>query len=152
MTSPSRSQRMRPVHDAAASEAQDLSRELGDAERTLAMQLDRLRELGEHRAEYGARVREAGTLAGGRWRDYRIFLDRLNQAVAMQEKTVATWRERCDTLRRQWQTKRQRLESLERIIERYRRNELAEEARREQRTADAQATRRTGSDPYGSGG
>jgi len=134
-----RSTRMQPVHDVASAEEQDLSRDLGRAQRTLQEQIGRLQELRQHREEYAAKSRESEALGSSRWRDYRLFLDRLNQAIVMQEGIIADWRRRRDDLRRQWQVKRQRLESLDRIIDRYRRNELREEERREQRAVDAEA-------------
>lgn len=137
-----RSTRMQPVHDVASAEEQDLSRALGKAEKTLEEQVGRLQELRNHRAEYAARSRESEAVGSSRWRDYRQFLDRLNQAIVMQEGIIADWRRRRDDLRRQWQMKRQRLESLDRIIERYRSNELREEERREQRAIDAQSAPR----------
>jgi flagellar FliJ protein len=138
-----RSTRMQPVHDVASAEEKDLSRELGKAERTLDEQVSRLQELRSHREEYAAKSRQSEALGSPQWRDYRLFLDRLNQAIVMQEGIIADWRRRRDDLRRQWQVKRQRLESLDRIIDRYRRSELVEEERREQRAADAQARPRT---------
>lgn len=134
-----RSTRMQPVHDVASAEEKDLSRELGKAEKTLQEQIARLQELRTHRQEYAAKSRESEALGSSQWRDYRLFLDRLNQAIVMQEGIIADWRRRRDDLRRQWQVKRQRLQSLDRIIDRYRRNELEEEERREQRAVDAQA-------------
>ncbi len=138
-----RSTRMQPVHDVASAEEKDLSRELGQAERTLDEQIHRLQELRSHREEYAAKSRQSEALGSSQWRDYRLFLDRLNQAIVMQEGIIADWRRRRDDLRRQWQVKRQRLESLDRIIDRYRRSELVEEERREQRAVDAQARPRT---------
>lgn len=133
-----RSRRMQPVHDVASAEEKDLSLELGRAEQTLGEQQRRLAELQAHRTEYTAKSRDAGALGSTRWRDYRLFLDRLNQAIIMQEGIVADWRRRRDDLRRRWQQKRRRLESLDKIIDRYRRNELLEDDRREQRAADAE--------------
>lgn len=133
-----RSSRMRPVQEIAAAEEQDLSRSLSDAELTLEEQLNRLEQLRQHRDEYAARHRESGTVGGMQWRDYRMFLDRLNQAILSQERIVESWRARRDGLRQQWQLKRQRLESLDKIIDRYRRSELLEEERREQRVTDSQ--------------
>lgn len=134
-----RSRRMQPVHDVASAEEKDIARELGRVEQTLQEQKTRLAELRRHREEYAAKSQDTGVLGTTRWRDYRLFLDRLNQAIAAQERIVIDWRRRRDELRGRWQLKRRRLDSLDRIIERYRRNELVEEERREQRAADAQA-------------
>ncbi len=133
-----RSRRMQPVQDIASAEEQDLARALADAERTLETQLGRLRELKQHREDYAARSRQPGSLGGSQWRDYRVFLDRLNQAIVAQERIVAGWRTRCDGLRGQWREKRRRVESLDRIVERYRRSERIEDERREQRRLDAE--------------
>ena len=133
-----RSRRMQPVQDVATAEEQNLARELADAERTLESQLGRLEELKRHRQDYTARSREAGSLGSTQWRDYRLFLDRLNHAIVAQERIVTGWRTRCDGVRRQWQQKRRRVESLDRIVERYRRSERLEDERREQRRLDAE--------------
>ena len=96
----------------------------------------KLGELNAYRENYAARARDAKALNSAHWKDYQNFLARLDQAARSQQQVVNDCRENLEVFRRRWLVKRQRVESLERVQERYRQQESAHADRVEQRLLD----------------
>ena len=115
---------------------------MGEAQRTLEHELGRLEELMAYRESYMADQSTKKVLQAGQWQDYHKFLGRLNRAVTAQEQVVREGRLNQEAHRKRWAVKRQRLEALSRIVERYRTEELKEAERREAQLQDAQPFRR----------
>jgi len=131
-----RSDRIRKIATLAQAEERQQCREMSDSQRQLNGQLQKLEELEAYRRTYLARPRPSGSVSTSHWQDYQSFLQRLDQAVNVQQQAVMQGRKNRDLHRRHWVVKRQRLESLERVVERYRRQEDIEKERRDQRAAD----------------
>ena len=131
-----KSQRIDKVRAVAEAEEKACCREMGASQRKLDEEIERLEELKAYRVGYDKKQATPATIGAVQWADYQRFLQRLDEAVAAQSLVVLDNREKVELHRRQWMVKRQRLESLGRVVERFRNLELVEEERRLQKSMD----------------
>ena len=108
----------------------------GKSQRQLEEQMARLGELNAYRQSYGDASKSMQNVSSVHWKDYQSFLDRLDQAVQSQQQIVRNSEQNLEAHRRRWLAKRQRLDSLQRVLERYQQEEHRFLERREQRTLD----------------
>lgn len=131
-----RSARLRKILSVAEAEERSLGMRTGRAQKKLLEENRKLGELNAYRESYAARARSASALSSAHWKDYQNFLSRLDQAVRSQQQVVNDCKKNLELHRSRWLVKRQRVESLERVQERYRQQELSHADRIEQRTLD----------------
>ena len=131
-----KSQRIEKVRAIAKSEEQLVCRDMGESQRKLDDEIGRLEELKAYRLGYETRRAKTGSIPAAQWQDYQRFLQRLDAAVTAQTQVVLDGRQMLDMHRRRWMSKRQRLESLGRVVERFSDEESAEEERRTQKLMD----------------
>jgi flagellar FliJ protein len=110
----------------------------------LAGQADaQAQQLGVYRSEYverwSARFRDPGSVA--LLQCYQGFMQRLDQAIAQQRNAVAQAQIRVDQARGVLRDSQRRVASVEKLIERRRRQEQRQVARREQARTDETAQR-----------
>ncbi len=131
-----RSARLKKILSVAEAEERSLGMQTGRAQKKLLEEKRKLGELNAYRESYAARARSANALSSAHWKDYQNFLSRLDQAVRSQQQVVNDCEKNLELHRRRWLVKRQRVESLERVQDRYRQQEVAHADRIEQRTLD----------------
>lgn len=131
-----RSARLKKILSVAVAEERSLGLQTGRAQKKMLSEKHKLGELNAYRQNYAARARSATALSSAHFKDYQNFLSRLDQAVRSQQQVVTDSEKNLELHRRRWLVKRQRVESLERVQERYRQQELAHADRMEQRTLD----------------
>lgn len=131
-----RSSRLKKIVALAEAEERHFGVLTGRAQSRLNEQLGRLGELNAYRHDYADKAQENVKLHSAHWKDYQNFLFRLDDAVRSQQMIVDDCRQKLDAHRRQWMDKRQRLESLDRVRERFRQEEKLHDERLEQRTQD----------------
>ena len=108
----------------------------GRSRQRLQEQVARLGELNAYRQSYASRSRSLQDVNSAHWKDYQGFLQRLDQAVQSQQQLVRDSEQDLEIHRRRWLAKRQRLDSLQRVLDRYQVEEKQFEERREQRVQD----------------
>ena len=141
MTKPFSLQTVLELMQARADEAtQHLARLIAnerDAKNKLAM-------LQQYRDEYASRFRQAAQngLSQREWHNYQEFLNRLDEAVDLQTKTVAQQVQHTVAGQRNWQQHRKKLKAFDTLSDRHFANENAQELKREQKTQDEFATRK----------
>ena len=143
-----RSQKLSKIVSLATSEERRCGAETGRSRRKLEEQLAKLGELNAYRQNY-AELRQSMTGAdAAHWKDYQSFMQRLDEAVKAQQQIVRESEQNLDRHRRRWLVKRQRLESLQRVLENYRSEEAVRAERHAQRALDdlPQRDRAFGSD------
>jgi len=136
-----RSERMKIVESVAEHDEQQECRALGESQRKLDDELGRLEELKAYRQTYVPKRKLKNGLRGLEWQDYHRFLNRLDQAVAAQEQVVRDGKSQRKAHRERWAIKRQRLESLSRVIDRYKVAEYDETERQLRKLQDSQPIR-----------
>ncbi len=108
----------------------------GEYRRQLEEQRARLNELDSYQRTYRDKPTGMTGLPAARLKDYQSFLDRLDRALDAQRQIVSDSEQKLEIHRRQWQAKRQRLQSLERALDRYRQEERQHAERQQQRIDD----------------
>ena len=129
----------------ASTEERTLGEATGHSQRRLQEEKDRLGELNAYRVDYAEKAKNMGNVHAAQWKDYQRFLARLDDAVRTQEQRIRDCEQTVEAHRQRWLAKRRRLESLERVLDRYRREEQAADERRDQRLLDDLPRR---GDPY----
>ena len=136
MKSRSRSRKIGKVVSVAAAEERRYGQIAGQSQRYLDEQLQRLGELNAYRHNYVGSVGGGSAVNSAHWKDYQNFLSRLDAAVGAQQQIVHNCEQAALTHRQQWLAKRQRVETLQRVLEKYRLEDLTTEARLEQKILD----------------
>lgn len=131
-----RSRKIGKIASIAAAEERRLGELTGRSRKHLEEQLDRLGELNAFRHDYAKKSQARSTLSSAHWKDYQEFLHRLDQALKAQQQIVRESERTLETHRARWIAERQRLESLERVIEKCEAEERMHEARLEQKRMD----------------
>ena len=131
-----RSRKISKVAGLAAADERRLGQAAGRARQQLEEQRNRLGELNAFRHNYAKKSADPSSLRAAHWQDYQAFLHRLDTAVKAQQQIVRDGERMLETHRQRWIAKRQRLESLERVLEKCRTEERRQEARREQKRLD----------------
>ena len=134
-----RANRLGRVLDLAKQEERSKLAAIGRVQQSLDESIDRLEELETYRNDYARIFKQGETLTPARWRDYQSFLSRIDEAVSIQKEQVKVGRENREKLHRLWMSKRQRLDSIERVMERHRKSLAAESERCAQRALDEMA-------------
>ncbi|ANO51050.1 flagellar export protein FliJ [Woeseia oceani] len=130
--------RIQRVQHLAETEERKFCRAMGEAQRLLGDNEKRLQELQEYRREYASRRPNGvkGTISSVQWADYQNFLHRLDEAVRAQQELVMNSKQNRDAHRKRWMLKRQKMESLQKVVDRYRTDAVREDERQEQKVQD----------------
>ncbi len=136
-----RSSRFQKIVKLAETDERRFAQATGASQRQLNDQVARLGELNAYRHDYAAKAKTLGFTSAAQLKDYQDFLGRLDQAVMSQQQIIHDCEQNLERHRRQWQVKRQRLESLDRVRERYLSEEAATQERQLQRVIDDRPAR-----------
>jgi len=128
--------RLRRILALAVTEERRLAVQTGRSQARLDEQRARLAELREHRRGYSRLSPESGNVPAAHWKDYQRFLGRLDHAVRSQQQIIADCERALDLHRQRWQVKRQRVESLQQVVDRTEEEVRRAADRREQRALD----------------
>jgi flagellar FliJ protein len=137
-----KSKRFEPIQEIASSSANDLSRSMAEAGRKVADLEHQLEQLQTYRDEYVRNsAQSSGTIDAVKLQNYRSFLDRLGEALNQHLKSLDMARKEFEKRRAQWSEKRVEAESLNRVVDRFRKEEQHAADRKEQREGDEAAMR-----------
>lgn len=136
-----KSKRFEPIHEIASNSAKDLSRIMGEAGRKVAELERQLEQLQVYRDEYVRNSQSSGAMDAVKLQNYRSFLGRLGEALNQHHKSLDQARQEFERRRAQWSEKRIEAESLNRVVDRFRKEEQHAADRREQREGDDAAMR-----------
>lgn len=127
---------MERIFVVAKTEERQECEEMGRAQRLLDAEISRLDELLAYRRAYEQKASADSGIQPTHLVDYQNFLSRLNNAVTEQQKHVLSGQQNRDLHRERWMAKRQRLDSLQNVVERYRKSEVQEEEQKAQKILD----------------
>ena len=131
-----RSQKLSKIVSLATSEERRYGAETGRSRRNLEEQIAKLGELNAYRQNYAELTQSMKGTDAAHWKDYQSFMQRLDEAVKAQQQIVRDSEQNLDRHRRRWLVKRQRLESLQRVLDSYRNEEAVKAERYAQRLLD----------------
>ncbi len=130
-----RSKKLDRIVSLASSEERRWGEKAGKSRQELDEQRARLGELNAYRHNY-AQQNTPARVGSAQLKDYKHFLQRLDAAVSAQRQIIQDSERNYETVRRHWMQKRQRRESLERVLDKHLRTEAAWEDRLEQKKLD----------------
>lgn len=137
-----KSKRFEPIQEIASSSAKDLSRHMSEAARNVAEIEQQINQLRHYRDEYTRNSTQGnGSMDAVKLQNYRSFLDRLTAAMEQHAKNLELARAEYEKRRAAWSEKRIEAESLNKVIDRFRKEERHAADRREQREGDDAAMR-----------
>jgi flagellar protein FliJ len=137
-----KSKRFEPIQEIASTSAKDLSRAMGEAGRKVADLERQLEKLLSYRDEYARKsTQTSGAIDAVKLQNYRMFMDRLGEALRQHLKSLDNARAEYERRRTLWSEKRIEAESLSRVVERFRKEEQYAADQREQREGDDTAMR-----------
>jgi flagellar export protein FliJ len=132
-----KSKRFEPIQEIASTSAKDLSRAMGEAGRKVADLERQLEQLQSYRDEYLRKSSQgAEAIDAVKLQNYRMFLERLGEALRQHLKSLEIARSEYERRRALWSEKRIEAESLSRVVDRFRKEERHAADRREQREGD----------------
>jgi len=136
---------MTPVARVDDNKERHAEKECGKSKQVLKDHEARLEELVKYRDEYNQRFQESGSngLEAQKVHEYRIFLNRLNDAVNRQRETVRRATEESIEYKESWMHTRSHAKALEKVVERYQSQEEQELERKEQKESDERSSRKT---------
>jgi len=127
----------------ATTETDDAAKRLGRAIRACEDTEQKLAMLLQYRDDYQQRLRDgmaAGMSASG-YRNFQLFLDKLDTAISGQQKIVEDARRRRESERGAWQSSERKRMSYGTLAARAEQVELRKESKRDQKLMDEFATR-----------
>src|ERR1700761_4972379 len=137
-----KSKRFEPIQEIVSSSAKDLSRTMGETARRVAELEQQLKQLKHYRDEYTRNSAQGNSsMDAVKLMNYRSFLDRLTAAMDQHAKNLDIARAEYEKRRALWSEKQIEAESLNRAIDRFRREEQHAADRREQNEGDEAANR-----------
>jgi flagellar FliJ protein len=137
-----RSKRFEPIQEIVSTSATDLSRTMGEAGRRVADLERQLEQLKTYRDDYVTNsTGSRGAMDAVKLQNYRSFIDRLGEVQRQHLVKLNVARAEYEQRRLQWSEKRIEAESLGRVIDRFRKEELHAAEQREQREGDDAAMR-----------
>ncbi len=131
-----RTRKIGKIASLAAAEERRFGEQAGRSQQQLNEQLERLGELNAFRHNYAKQNAGTRELNSAHLKDYQNFLDRLDTAVRAQQQIVRDCEQNLATHRQRWMVKRQKLESLERVLARYQAEDTARDDKLEQKRLD----------------
>lgn len=127
--------RLEPIHDLAERREDEVARELSEARQQLALREAQLREL------EGYREPSTAAISAEMLRNREAFRLRLADAIVQQRRVVELARRHVEQIRQRWLASHQQTQLYDKLIDRARTHEQAEQDRRAQRELDELALR-----------
>jgi flagellar FliJ protein len=138
------SERFKPVQRIADTRERKAAAALGDSLKARHEAEQRLADLRNYHGEYLERLRLAN-LQGmnlAQVREYQVFLDKLEQAIAEQERIVQCAAASCDSAQAEWRDKYTRTRVMNKVVERMQTEERLQADKREQAQQDDRPQRK----------
>jgi len=136
-----KSERLKPVQRINESREKDAARALGRSVQIVQQHEQRLAELQQYRDEYDRQIQSMGEngVVASRLQQMQSFLHNLNQAISQQQLIVEQARREQEHKRRSWQQAHGKTQVMDKVVERYRRDEQYQANKRDQKENDEHA-------------
>ncbi|MCU7918524.1 MAG: flagellar export protein FliJ [Candidatus Thiodiazotropha sp. (ex Epidulcina cf. delphinae)] len=130
--------RLRPVQRVAHSKEQTAARNMGEARKHLEQEEAKLLQLKRYHQEYLERFQQMAKegIGSNQLQEYRTFLAKLDEAIQQQQDVVAASMVSHSSSKNNWKQKHTRTQALNKVVDRYRRQEIQSADRREQKESD----------------
>jgi flagellar FliJ protein len=127
----------------ATTEVDEAARRLGALQQDRAGLEQQLKGLVTYRTEYENRLTEASKagIGGANWRNFQQFIATLSEAIGQQQAGIDAMAGKIDLATREWQIKKQKLNSFQTLDNRATQRENVRLGRIEQRESDEHAAK-----------
>lgn len=138
-----KSKRFKPIAKLAASREQEAAKVLGKSQQVLTAQELRLAELKTYRSEYVESYMSAGGkgISVDQMRNYQVFLVNLDKAISQQEILVNNTTNEVGKDKTQWFETLSRKKVMNKVVDKFKHEELRSASKSEQREMDDRVTR-----------
>jgi flagellar protein FliJ len=138
------SDRFKPIQMIAAHKERKAAAALGDSMRQRDAAQQRLDELRAYLVDYLERFHQLSVrgLPSTQVREYQVFITKLENAIAAQERVVASSQDRCSTQKAQWQGSYTKAKAMDNAVGRLQEREKQDADRKEQKVSDEHSQRR----------
>jgi len=135
--------RMQPVADLARQQAETAAHSVADCGLKYTVIRKQLDELLSYRNDYEKCFREMSNtgLNAVQIKDYRIFMNRLDEAIEQQHAVLNSAGNRLSASKQVWIEKQQRVKAIGSVVSRYQQSERRKQVRRDQNESDEHAQR-----------
>lgn len=129
------STRLQPVENIRKQQEDNAGRIHGDAIKEAKQQQKQLDELMRYREEYAKGFEAMGKsgLSAIQAQEYRLFINRLDDAIIQQQQFVETGKTRCEASQQEWMDKRSKRKMISKVVEKRQSTEQLQEKKREQK-------------------
>lgn len=133
-----RSERFKPIHNLAQQSEDVAAQTLGKIQRELSEHHEKLSELMKYYQDYQSRFNEQAKRGMSiiQVQSYQKFISQLEIAINQQKEHIIRVTEACDSKRVDWTVERQKTQVLEKVMNRYEKQEQQVSNRQEQRRND----------------
>ncbi len=133
-----RSERFKPIHSLAKQSEDTAALTLGKIQNELTAHHAKLSELMKYYHDYKVRFNEQASkgMSVVQVQSYQKFISQLDVAITQQKEHIARVTEACDCCRADWTVERQKTQVIEKVITRYKKQELHDFNLQEQRLSD----------------
>jgi flagellar FliJ protein len=134
---------MQPVAQHAEQIEQDAIRVFAEAQQDLADAEQQLLQLLAYRDEYSGQLNGHAGLPMKQLRNFQAFVHKLGDAIKQAKLDIETKKQICEHRKQAWLKTRSRSQALNKVVEKYRQEELKQQDQREQKEMDEHAQRLT---------
>ncbi len=129
------STRLQPVENIRKQQEDNAGRLHGAAIKEANQQQNQLDELIRYREEYVKGFESMGQsgLSAIQAQEYRLFINRLDEAISQQQQFVATGKSRCEASQQEWLDKRSKRKVISKVVEKRQSAEQLQQKQREQK-------------------
>lgn len=133
-----RSDRFKPIHNLAQQSEDVAAQTLGKVQRELSEHNVKLSELIKYHEDYTSRFNQqaANGMSVVQVQSYQKFISQLKIAIEQEREYISRVTEACNSSKAEWTVERQKTQVLEKVMQRYQKQEQQVLNRKEQRLND----------------
>ena len=135
---------LQPLLDLANTKMDEVTRHLGELIASERSGQQKLELLQRYRSEYSERFMEAarGGIGSNEMRNYSNFLNRIDEAIEVQQKVVEQSHQHTAQGQQQWMAQRTKVRAFDTLSQRFQNEQNRKTLRQEQRASDEHASRK----------
>lgn len=141
-----RSNKLQPIAKIKKQQERHAGRMHGETIRQAEREQQQLAELIGYRHQYSKILQSAGQsgLSAIRLQEYMLFINRLDEAISLQQKTVNNGKSKCELSQKEWLSKRGESKMIDKVVESRQQTERQEKERRLQKELEDRPYKQSG--------
>lgn len=142
MQSMKKSARLQPVHKLADNKAKNAALEMAKAQQSHSEHQQKLEDLMQYKTEYVQQFHERAKsgISSGQLQQYQQFILQIDKAIEQQQQVVASAGQQLNHKQANWRDKHTHKQAVEKVVGRFKKQELKQEQKKEQAQTDEHNT------------